>query len=336
MLRLAIELTDLYEAYHDSAVAYDSLFSGKFNETENYNYDDASLFFQDITFSFSDYEREILDHAFQFKEEFAINNLWANKLLGKLIQIDPAIYAGSVERERLEVASDESWLYATDYTMGYNRLQFDDSSWKRTGIVPTAYNQFIELGADPKSMWISKGTALPDTGLVDSLQMGMSDSTMTIGFDTLAAQEPVSPLLEHDSSAISETFVDTVYFRKIINLEGTLVDGNIYMTADNDYILFINEEYIIDDEADNFAVVDTIDFGYMSYYLKSGENVLAIRAVDSDQSGGGVKIFGYFEMLPMDLTAAVEERSKVEKLDIDPILLKKLNTLNKNRISINQ
>jgi hypothetical protein len=130
--------------------------------------------------------------------------------------------------------------------------------------------------------------------------------------------------------------IDTVYFRKKINLQGTPVEGIIYLTADNDYIFFLNEEYIIDDEANNFAIIDTLDFSYVSYYIKPGDNILAIRAVDTDNSGGGVKIYGYLELLPLDLTAAVREQSEVKKLDVDPMILKKLNTLNKNRITINQ
>ena len=81
-------------------------------------------------------------------------------------------------------------------------------------------------------------------------------------------------------------------------------------------------------------MTDTIDYGYLSYYLVPGENVLAIHATDTDNSGGGVKLYGYFEILPIDLTAALDAKTKVKKLDIDPILLKKINTLNKNRITV--
>jgi hypothetical protein len=45
-------------------------------------------------------------------------------------------------------------------------------------------------------------------------------------------------------------------------------------------------------------------------------------------------LYGYFEILPIDLTAALEAKTKVKKLDVDPILLKKINILNKNRITV--
>lgn len=336
MLRLAIELTDLYTVYHDSAVVNDSLYTGKFAETENYNFDDASLFFQDLAFNFNDYEREILDYAFQLKEEYDMKNLWANLLLAKLIKIDPATYAGSIEREKIFITSDDTWLYSTQYFQGYNKFNFDDSSWKRTGIVASAYNQFAGLGVDPSSMWVSQGSVLPDTSLVDSLGISIPDSTVEL--DTLVSQDTTNQIFETpDIMAERNTAtVDTIYFRKKINLQGTPVDGNIYLTADDDYIFFLNEEYIVDDEANNFAILDTLDFSYISYFIKQGENILAFRAVDLDHTAGGVKIYGYIELLPLDITAAVREKSEIKKLDVDPVILKKINTLNKNRISLKQ
>jgi hypothetical protein len=99
--------------------------------------------------------------------------------------------------------------------------------------------------------------------------------------------------------------------------------------------LFINEEYIIDDEGDNFMVRDSVDFSVLQPYLKTGLNVFALHVVDTDGTAGGVKLHGDLELIPMDITSAVEEKSRVKKLDADPVEMKKINTLNKNRITIN-
>ena len=352
MMRIAVELTDLYEQYHDSVTVADSLYAEKFLATENYNYDDASLHYQDLTFSFKDYEREILDFAFQFKEEYQISNLWANIILGKLIKIDPAIYAGSVERERIEIHSDGSWLTSGTYVPGYIKKDYNDSDWLPASMVTSAYNQFIGLGVDPQSMWLGVKTALPDTSMMDTTMSAMTDTNFIAGeeygpevsafsdsmmvADTLLPETTPDVGIQLADTAIAFSGSDTVtvYFRRIFNIPGTPVDANIYITADNDYRFFLNEEYIIDDEANSFASIDTIDFAYLSYYAVPGENIFAIHAVDTDNSGGGVKLYGYFEVLPSDLTAALEDKTKVKKLDVDPILLKKINILNKNRITL--
>jgi tetratricopeptide (TPR) repeat protein len=331
MLRLAVELTDLYDAYHDSTHVADSVYADKFGATENYNYDDASIFFQDLTLSFGDYSKEVLEHAFQLKQKYDIKNLWANRLVGKLIKLDPATYAGSVEREKVMIESDDTWLYSQTYTPGYNKPDFNDSTWQRTQIVPSTFNQFADLGVDPKSMWIAGQKAAVDTGL-------HRDSTGTVQVDT-------SKSVMDTSLAAVTTPVDTtqakkvdtvqVYFRKKINLNGTAVTGIIYLTADNDLRLFINEQYILDDAADNFTVLDSVDFSVMQPYLKSGENIFAMHVVDTDATGGGVKIYGHLELIPLDIMAAMEQKTKLNKLNVDPVVLKKINTLNKNRITIN-
>ena len=131
--------------------------------------------------------------------------------------------------------------------------------------------------------------------------------------------------------------VDTVqvYFRKKYDLNGTAVTGMIYLTADNDMRFFINEQYILDDAADNFTVLDSVDFSVIQPYLKSGDNILALHVVDTDGTAGGVKVYGHLELIPLDIMASMEQRTKLGKLQVDPVVLKKINTLNKNRITIN-
>ena len=60
-------------------------------------------------------QQEILDHAFQLKEQYEITNLWANKILAKLIAVDPATYAGRLKEIKYIIESDESWLVSKTY-----------------------------------------------------------------------------------------------------------------------------------------------------------------------------------------------------------------------------
>ncbi len=348
MIRIAVELTDKYEAYQDSADYWQAYYQTRFDSTENYNYDDAFLFYQEQTFGFKDYEQEILDHAFQLKEEYDINNLWTNKVLAKLIAVDPATYAGAVERDIFIIESDETWLVSKTYQPGYNREDFDDSGWKQAGIVTSAYNQFVDLDVNPKAMWLPTKKIVVDTSQVSPFDttFGMSDSLGLQDSTGLAFADSAAPpdfgVVEEPSLAFDENVMadssdsDTVqvYFRKKIDLKGTPVEGIIYITADNDFNFFLNEEYITDDELNNFAIIDTVDFGYLSYSIKPGINTLALRVTDTDKTGNGVKIYGYLELIPIDILAAMEERSKLAELDIDPVILRRINTLNKNRITV--
>ena len=79
-----------------------------------------------------------------------------------------------------------------------------------------------------------------------------------------------------------------------------------------------------------------MDYETISYYLKPGNNVFVLDVIDYDKTAQGVKLYGYFEVLPADLTAAAEAKAKVQEVSVDPIILRKVNILNKNRISINE
>ena len=359
MLRFAVEFTDLYQEYEDSTKAYKEKYEAKFKETENYNFDDASVYLGDHVFAFEDYSREVLDYAFQLREEYQISNLWGNKLLVKLFKLDPATYAGSIEKEKYTFESDDSWLFSTQYTRGYINEDFDDSTWKKAGAIASVTNQFIDLGVNPKSMWIAQDTTTMVSDSSDTSQYFMMDVyedtteemvTDTSGLgdqyveeDTVETEEDYAAMMAGEKEAeVSEEAIQAgsdsvrVYFRKVINLNGTPVDGNIYITADDDFRFFLNGEYIIDDTEDNYSVLDTVDFFTVSYFIKEGNNTLAIDAIDLNNTGRGVKLYGYFNLLPADISKAVEEKARVNGVDIDPILLHRINTLNKNRISIKE
>jgi hypothetical protein len=351
MIRLAIELTDLYTVYHDSAASRHNWYAAKFDSATDddplkYNYDDGQVYFQDQSFNLEDYSRELLDHAFTLKETYQISNLWANKLLYKLFILDPATYAASVEKEKFEFESGTEWKFSKQRIEGYHEVGFDDSAWLHAGIVPSAYNQFIDLGVDPPAMWLAApkpvAVALDST---DSLRQVLPDSLSAAGDSSTIDQESIeemqiaadttNSMVEQAYSYTEEATGDSVevYFRRILNLDGTPVGGFIYVTADDDFRLFINGEYIIDDPEDSFAILDTVDFGTLSYYLKPGANTFAIHAIDLNHSSGGVKLYGIFQLLPSDISASVEDKAKVKAIIVDPVILKRINTLNKNRIT---
>ena len=344
LFRFTVQFTDLYEDFRKSAVKNNETFTQKFDSTENYNYDDAKVYFQDYEISFGDYEREILDNAYLVMENYGIKNLWVNKLLFKLVKIDPATYAASIEKDKVEFTTDESWLFSNKYFEGYVGKNFDDTAWQNAGIVPSSYNQFAGIGGNPPSIW---RVVAPKKAIFDTSMTSVMDTTMAIDSDTLSGDTTKSsgffttysidqPAV--DDTSIVETESDTVevYFRKNIEFDGSAVGGAIYITADDDYRFFINGEYIIDDADDNFNILDSLDYATISYYLKPGNNTFVLDVIDNNKTAQGVKLYGYFEVLPSDISAAAEEKARIQDITVDPIILKKVNILNKNRISVNK
>lgn len=332
MLRFTLEITDQMEIESALAKEKSEHYQVRFDSTENYNYDDAIGFFDTYYYNLNDNSKEIMDIAYQAKETYDIKNLWANKLVLKLIKIDPLTYSGSVEKDKIVLVSDQSWKATTTYSEGvWPTMDFDDSNWGNAKVEYGYEDQFAGLDVQPDAIWIPLPSMqlTPDTTAMFVPDSVNADSTsMSAAIDTLAAADTslFAEAGEFEADSI-------VFFRKTIELNGTPVSGEIFVTADNDFRLYLNGEYLLDDAEDDFNSLDTLDYYTFQEFLKPGRNVIGIDVEDKDHSRKGLKFYGSLEVLPLDITAAAEEKAKVQKVVADPVILRKINILNKNRIS---
>ena len=108
------------------------------------------------------------------------------------------------------------------------------------------------------------------------------------------------------------------------------------VTADDDYRLYLNGDYIIDDAYNLFTKLDSIDYITLEFSLKKGENILAIDVEDKDLTAQGLMFYGFFEVIPADVTEAAERQARAERVIVDPKILRRINVLNKNRITSNK
>jgi hypothetical protein len=177
-------------------------------------------------------------------------------------------------------------------------------------------------------------------GFADS--MGVSAEGETAPIDEMAGVDSVGTdsTLAIDPFATDSTGVGTedgqvkpVYFRKSFEVDGTPVGGEVYVTADENFQVFLNGEYMLDDALNDFSKLDTLDYYTLEYSIRPGSNLISVSVLDSNQTEGGLKFYGFFEILPTDITAAAEKQATVKKVEVDPVVLRKVNVLNKNRIS---
>lgn len=336
LFRFAYELSSRYAVLKKETTEKRELYAQKFQETNNYNFDDMSAFYTEYEFSFSDFEVLMLENAFNIKEQYQVQNDWTKKIIYRLVKLDPVTYAESIEKEKLEVYTNENWVYSEEYVPGFTTRQLDVSNWKPVNIKTDALNQFMALNVNPNAIWIevigmgNMTTQVTDSLMTDSLQV--SSDSLNAPADTAFAAADTTGLAP---DSLNFANADTVYFRTTIDLKGSPVDGVFYLTADDDYKFWINEEYMIDDAEEDmdFGTLDTLTYSDISFGIKEGKNVLSFEVIDFDNSGGGVKLYGYIEYLPAQVTLTEEDRDEI-LLNIDPVELKKVNTLNKNRIYI--
>ncbi|NOG46532.1 MAG: tetratricopeptide repeat protein [Calditrichaeota bacterium] len=349
ILRFSVEMGERMRVYSDSANSASMAYETLFDSTQNYNYDDGRIATETYYFNLSDNSLALLESAFDLKEQYVLKGTWANKLMMRLLELDPVRYSESIEKERFEITSDQSWLHSiTDNPIVWIQADFDDSSWETVAVVPGTFNQFSGLGVDPLAIWAAKKEALdfapaPVDSLADSLgtanpALGLVDSTTNLATDSLGTSLGLSDTTSTGmgiAETVSTPAADTlVFFRKSFSLNGKVVGGEIYVSADDDFRLYLNGEYLVDDEADDFSIVDTLDYYTFDRFVKSGSNIIAVDVLDKDLTGSGLKLYGYFELVPLDLNSTAETEQVHSSTFVDPKTLKEINTLRKNRIPL--
>ena len=227
--------------------------------------------------------------------------------------------------------------YSNEYNGDWVFPEFDDSNWKNAQILFSAVNQFAALGENPDAIW----KRFSNQPLVTDTLHTTLDTTLSV-IDTMSSVDSLSQsetaLNETNFSETSETasLDSLLFFRKNLILDGKIVSGTIYVTADEDFRLYINGEYIIDDIDNDFFRLDTLDFYTFDRFIKEGRNVIAVDVLDKDYTGGGLKLFGNFELLPSDVISSADSEQSDQQVFINPEAFKKLNILRKNRIPLRQ
>ena len=344
MLRFSIEMSDriknLSKIANDASLQYQSIF----DTTENYNYDDGRTATENFYFTLSDNSLLLLESTFEVKDLYEIKGSWANQLMFRLLELDPVRYAESIDKEKIELYSDDSWFATTEEQHStWLQVDFDASLWNLAAIVPSAANQFAAMGINPQAIWVptvidtNLGSITPGNSVTpvqsDTNAFGATDSSM---IDSAGNPIMVPGFMDTQVNTSGLNPDTSVFLRKTFKMNGKVVGGEIYVTADDDFRLYLNGEYLIDDYEDNFSIIDTLDFYTFDRFIVNGDNAIAVDVLDKDLTGSGFKLYGYFELVPLDLISSAETENLDSSMFADPQTIKSVNTLRKNRISIRQ
>ncbi|RMH61757.1 MAG: hypothetical protein D6677_11150 [Calditrichaeota bacterium] len=352
LIKFALESAGRMKVLADSSNKVSQRYQAFFDSTKNYNYQDGLSATESFFFALDENSLALLEKAFEIKTDHEIKGSWANRLMLKLLEIDPAQYSESIDKEKVEIFSDTSWKVTNnDFGASWVEKDFDDSGWDFAQVVPSGFNQFDSLGVNPQAIWyvITTTTTAGDTTR-DTLQVGLpsADSTTVAAVDsnmtdtlavtvadtnaTVAAtadSNAVQPVPTLGAAVVNDTLV---FFRKDFTIDGKVVDGRIYVTADNDFRIYLNGEYLLDDPDDDLMVLDSLDFYTFDRFISNGTNIIAIDVIDKDKTQAGLKLYAYFEVIPSEFLKANEDKKIVEKIALPPEKLVQLNIVKKNRI----
>ncbi len=322
----------------------------------------GAVYFDDQRSSLRDYARQGLESGYEISKKFGIDkNVWVTLILAKLVELKPAKYLGDLPREKFVVESDTSWLASTEYDMNWLETNFADGNWKHAVEVTIPadlyFAVFDSLGIDPPSIWVWTPRAVPpQSPAVPDSAAGQDTTGMdTTGVDTttgdttstrrsleLMDKEPMDVAatnpagLDTSLMAQSDTLEPdtlTAYFRKHFILRDQVVNGWAVITADDEYHIYLNGEYIKGDETAMFESVDHVSYIEISDFLHKGENIIAVDVTDFDGPPRyGLRFYMVLELLPVEVTSAAEKIRQAAAENIDENQLMKIIVLNKNRI----
>ncbi|HEB85316.1 MAG TPA: hypothetical protein ENI92_10005 [Bacteroidetes bacterium] len=123
----------------------------------------------------------------------------------------------------------------------------------------------------------------------------------TLAVDTSAAETAVPPgfRLEH-LLRIGERRegYETVFFRKQFTSENRITFSEVYITADDDYTLYVNGEYIAEDEHEDSTDWSQVDTWEITEFVHRGENLIAVELNDPDRTSGGLWVRIVYNTIP--------------------------------------
>lgn len=318
-------------------------FARKYEETSGIEWDDASVAFEDLSRNLADYSRSILATAYDLRQKYALTGEASLAILKKIITLDPETYGSSMGlgASSAKVVTDEEWKVWHSLVDGFDQVEFDDQNWTQATIsaYPATFKSSIldSLGAKP--IWVKFSTGAyepsmtpevtqpptpPDTagelkeeitptgeegvqgGEPDALPPGPEKQPQEIG-------ESVSPWGVRDSQGLLR-----YWFRRTFTMEQPPTYGEIWITADDDYRLFINGVFIAQDksEKDDWAQVDHF---IVTPHLHQGKNVVAVEVSEADSTSYGwigALVYKYVPRLELEverLIAREEERERKAK-----------------------
>jgi tetratricopeptide (TPR) repeat protein len=257
-------------------------------------YEDAVEALADNFFTLKESARELLEIAFDTAKSHGIENEWTREVTLALVRLDPEKYGDlfGLSVQQFTVPSSDDWLVSGIYENGWTSIEFRDQGWELASVVSLA-----ELLADTtvQRIWLILPDTVSQVPMEDTLfavpEVDLLDTTMV---DTTGAEADTTQFATFE---ISQRPAKRVYFRKRFMISGLPVSGRIQLAVDDSYNLFLNGEYIAQHAMDPEQGVVVVPHE-LGDYLRSGENVLAVEAVDTDDSGGGLEALLLIEHLP--------------------------------------
>jgi TolA-binding protein len=351
MLQFLLDQSEKFDTYSEDSKARKIEYSAKYDETGGLQYDDAQVAFEDIGTNFHDYSIIILENGSSLRQEYQLSGMAGINLTAKLVSLNPEKYGpqAGLSSEKHVVKTSPDWLVWNAAEDGFQNDDFDDSNWEQAtlGGFPEGSDFGILDSIGARSIWYYREKPEPVNQepaaemTPETTEAGMSMEGDTLAADTLAVDTLATETVEEEVPAEEEAPVEVeametpvvvseadslwslwmatddagvrrYWFRHSFQIEQPPSAGKAYVTADDNFSLYLNGAFVAEDGQ------DAIDWPKVNEYpvleaLKVGRNTIAIEASDVDGTRGGVLAGLIYEFVPdmsLQINSLVERETE--------------------------
>lgn len=330
VLQFALDQNEKYKQMIERAQVLRERYLQEYESNGEIQYDEAVIAFEDMAAYLKDYALEILDNGLVLRQEYEIPGLAGIVILRTLISTEPETYIQEydIESEKFIELSSTDWLIWNRVETDFETVDFDDMDWRyatRAGFPfgtdlgkidssgATAIWYYLEHpGVDPAAELQGSGLfeglgeedieAEGDSSGVEQIDDGEETPVEEESPELMdEVQEQLTEVSTEDSlwaawMAVDSTGTREYCFRYSFYIESKPASGHIYLTADDDFNLFINGYYIAEDSRGEIDWMDVKDFD-VSSYLVNGDNLIAIQVSDMDATRHGLAVSLEYEIV---------------------------------------
>jgi len=289
----------------------------RYEQTASFIWEDAYSTFDDASFDMEDFSRELLLYANDFIDRHHLAGPLVERVWFKLAQLDPATFGDrfGITSSRLLEATSNKWKVSNEYSEGYVNPGYDDSAWFMA--MDSGDEEFLTAtGLDSLTArpvwWRPAGEVTRDT--VNLTPAEFSRQNVAAVLDTVWLDSTrIQYFVAVEEQRVPGPAPEKLWFRHAFVVDETVTEAQLWITADDDYSLFFNGEFI---DEDNHEGLDLTSVGYydVSDFARTGENVIAVEALDPDGTGKGVIVACVLKTIPV-LTDDIFERKLQEQAE---------------------
>lgn len=295
--------------YSDQGTAHLEEYSVKYNDTQALIWDDAARAFEDVVAYLVDYDMELLTEGIGLKNRYDIIGDASVELMRIAITKNPGEFAPAfgIEPERTSEVTSTDWRVLPEYTQGFEAPGFSDANWSRAVRTYLPDGMVLEMldSLSAQSIWFDMNPAAGESGdSVGILPVEEDDNFLQTlnedadAFNTFEQQQTLESAIAAWRFWMDGNEQTTRrFFRREFYLSAKPTSSRIWITADDDFSLFINGVYIA---ADNIEQIDLqkVEVYDISQYLVEGANVIAVGVSDVDSTNYGLIAGMVFESIP--------------------------------------